>query len=204
MADNVTIIKGTNLLVAEVDGKKMFYTSESEPLRLLDTAWDDLRFPVSGINPLGAGADPTRNPTTGLLEFSASATNVVAFQAQLPHNWREGSMIYPHVHWAPATTNTGNVLWQLEYRMANVHGTLPAGFTTITVLDAGDGVADKHQIAPFAGISMTNMTLSCMVLCKLSRLGADGTDTQTGVAQLLEIDFHYEVDGFGSDEEYTK
>jgi len=37
-------------------------------------------------------------------------------------------------------------------------------------------------------------------------LAADGDalDTFTGVAQLLEVDFHYRVDGFGSVEEYVK
>ena len=99
---------------------------------------------------------------------------------------------------------TGNVLWRLEYKIANIDGTFPAALTPLDVLDAGDGVADKHQMASFASIAMTGYTVSCMLLILLSRIGGDGTDTYTGTAKLNEFDIHYQVDSLGSVEEYTK
>jgi hypothetical protein len=39
-----------------------------------------------------------------------------------------------------------------------------------------------------------------MLVCRLFRNSTDGHDTYTALdAGLLEVDFHYEVDGFGSD-----
>ena len=169
-----------------------------------NTFWDDLKFPAAGINPPGAASDPTRDTTDGRWSLSASAVNIIALQVQMPHGWKEGSAIYPHVHWSPTSTNTGDVKWEMKYKIANVNGTFPGSWTTITVLDAGAGVADAHQIAPFSPINMTGYSLSSMMLVLLSRLGDDVTDTYTAACKLNEFDIHYQIDSFGSDEEYTK
>lgn len=174
---------------------------EVQPIK---TAWDDLRFPAAGINPRGAASDATRNTTDGRLEFSASATNIIAIQAQMPHSWKIGSSISPHIHWTPETTNVGNVLWKIDYQIANINGVFPGIWTTEAVLAAAGGVAAKHLLTEFTDIPMADKTLSCMILILLSRMGADGTDTFTGLAQLNEFDIHYEIDSFGSRQEYVK
>jgi hypothetical protein len=172
---------------------------------LANTFWDDLRFPAAGINPPGAAADPTQDTTDGRLVFSASAENIVAIQAQMPHSWKEGSTISPHIHWSPTSTHTGNVKWQMKYKIANVFEAFPAEWTTVTALQAAAGVSDTHQLTDFDGdITMTGKTLSAMILILISRLGADGADTYTGTVKLNEIDIHYEIDGFGSASEYSR
>jgi hypothetical protein len=173
-------------------------------IQLLDTAWDDLRFPAAGINPPGAASDPVRNTTDGLLEFSASQVNIIAIQAQLPHQWKEGSTLHAHAHWMPINANAGNVVWELKYKVANINEAFPAGWTTVPVTVAASGVAEKHQISNLAEIEMTGKTLSCMVLILLSRLGDNVADTYGSVVKLLEMDIHFEIDGFGSDEEFVK
>jgi len=55
----------------------------SGKILLTNTCWDDLRFPASGINPPGPENAPTRDETDGRLHFSASATNILAIQAQM-------------------------------------------------------------------------------------------------------------------------
>jgi hypothetical protein len=164
----------------------------------LRTFWEDLRFPAVGINPPGAASDPTRDTADGRLVFSASAVNIIALQAQMPHNWKEGSIIVPHIHWSPTSTHTGNVLWRMEYKIASINGVYPGSWTTLNVLDAGDGVADTHQLASFGNVSMTGVTISAILLILISRIGNDGSDTYTGTAKLDEFDIHYQVDGFGS------
>jgi hypothetical protein len=172
---------------------------------LKNTFWEDLRFPASGINPPGAASDPTVDTTDGRLVFSASAENIVAIQVQMPHAWREGSTIHPHIHWSPTSTNTGNVKWQLKYKVANINEVFPAEWTTITALQAGAGVSDTHQIVDFEdNLPMPGKTFSCMLLLLISRLGNDAADTYTGTAKLNEIDIHYEINGFGTSNEYSR
>lgn len=172
--------------------------------------WDDLKFPVAGINPPGAVSDPTRNTSNGLLEFDAAAVNTVAIQAQMPHAWKEGSVIKPHVHWRKKTSGAGDVVWQLEYEWINVGGTFTDTLTPVTVSSPiaatpDDGTPLVHLISSFGEINMSGNRLSTMGVLKLSRLGDDEDDTYAGVAQLLEFDIHFESDQpQGSGEEFTK
>lgn len=192
--DRDTIISSEGNLILDVPNGKII---------IEDTFFDDLRFPAAGINPPGAASDPARDTTDGRLVFSASAVNIIAIQAQMPHNWKQGSTIHPHIHWSPTSTHTGNVLWEVKYKIANVNGVFPGSWTTLTSLDAGAGVADTHQIAGDMDITMTGKKFSCMLLMLVSRLGDDETDTYTGTAKLNEVDIHYEVQGFGTREEYS-
>ena len=172
-----------------------------------DPMWDDLRFPVSSINPVGLSAPPTLNQANGLLEFSASATNTVAIQVQMPHSWQEGSVIVPHVHWRKKTTGTGVVLWQLTYEFVNRGDTFtdsPADVSASVPVGTDDGTALVHHLTSFGNVTMTGKTISCMGLLTLSRLGGDEDDTYDGVAQLLEFDIHYMVDSLGSIQQSAK
>lgn len=179
--------------------------------------WDDLRFPAVGINPIGGGADPTidtADPFMGTLLFSASATNVIAGVAQMPHTWAEGTEIRPHIHWCPVTTNTGNVLWRFSYMIANPYnpadGAAPAQstfattVTSVSTLIASTGVVGQHLLTTFGAITMTGYKISACIPWKLERLGGDGTDSCTGTARLLEFDIHYQIDSYGSRNIATK
>lgn len=176
----------------------------SETLRLYAGVWEDLRFPASGINPPGGASDPARDTDDGRLVFAAAATNIIAIQAQMPHAWREGSAIRPHIHWSPTNTNTGNVLWRLQYKVASANEAFPGEWSTADVLAAGSGTTDMHQLAAFAEIPMTGKKVSSMILLLLSRIGGDVTDTYNADAKLNEFDIHYQVDALGSEAEYVK
>lgn len=166
------------------------------------TTWDDLRFPASGINPPGAVSDPTRDTADGRLVFAGNAENIVAVQAQMPHNWKVGSGIRPHVHWSPTSSATATVQWKLQYKIANVNAAFPSEWASEIITVPPTGVTDQHEIDGFTEIAMTGKTLSCMILILLSRLGNE--DANAATVKLNEFDIHYEIDGLGSQEEYTK
>lgn len=177
-------------------------------------AWDDLRVPVNEVTRLGT-TDPDwvqfkddGGTSVGVyaLAFDGGGTRdeEVMFSVQLPHAWREGSAIYPHVHWSPTDATAGNVRWVLEYTVAAVNGTF-GNTTLIAVNDASDQVAGKHQKAIFAPIDMTGKPLSTMLVCRLMREATDAADTYDGHdALMFEVDFHYEIDRPGSRQQYIK
>jgi hypothetical protein len=176
---------------------------------LTDTTWDDLRFPAQGINPPGAASDPTRSTTTGILEFSGSADNVICGVAQMPHAWKEGSAISPHLHLRFPTSAASNTRWKLEYDIADVGGDFTNNSGTLTdggaITVANPENVKKHVIADFADIAMTGREVSAVVLWKISRLAnSDAADNHTSAVELLEFDIHYEIDSMGSSAEYTK
>lgn len=174
--------------------------------------WDDLRFPAQGLNPPGAVSDPgVDNSSTfmGTLLFDAASTELIAGVAQLPHSWKIGSTISPHIHWCPTNTNTGNVAWRFSYQIAPINSTFPASLTTAGIeVDAADGTANKHQIHGFTDIDMSGYRssggVSIVIVWRIERVGGDASDTYNADARLLEFDIHYQTDGNGSKALFVK
>ena len=169
--------------------------------------WEDLRFPASSINPVGlagGAAIDTTSTYMGTLLFDAAGTEIVVGQAQFPHAKKLDSEIHPHVHWAPTSTNTGNVFWRFEYQVADINGLFPGVYTVLDSVATSSGVVGKHQIDELGTIDTTGFYISAMMIWKLSRIGGDVLDTYTADARLLEFDIHYRLDEIGSTEEYSK
>jgi hypothetical protein len=171
------------------------------------TFWDDLRFPAQGLDPAGLSAPPTvdaADPFMGSLLFSPTLTNVVAGIAQMPHGWRQGTTLHPHIHWCPTTANAGNVAWRFSYQVSDIDGTFPASLTTAGIeVDAADGVQHKHQLHSFTAIDMSGKKISVIIIWKLERV-VGGSDTYPDDARFLELDFHYEIDAVGSQFVFVK
>ena len=122
------------------------------------------------------------------------------FVAQLPHTYKPGTNIRPHVHWTPTNTDTGSVVWGLEYTWQDIDETY--GNTTIaTATDAADGTAYKQQIVGFGDVTGTGMKESSMLVCRVFRDATSGADTYNTDSVLLELDFHFEVNKMGTQDE---
>lgn len=182
--------------------------SDGSP-RLLENAtqWDDLRIAVNSIG-LGPSTNPPQQAAYKggyILAFEDEAVNedIVYFVAQMPHRWKEGTNIIPHLHWVGEDNTAGNVKWAFTYSWANLGDAFPAE-SELTVVDA-NGETDVHNIASIGEISGKDKTLSSMLICSLRRNSTDSEDTLTNKdAYLLEFDIHYQIDSFGSREEYIK
>lgn len=201
-AGGLVLGDGTNNTTIETDGTISHNGTA--------TVWDDLRIQILTRT---AGTTPTfdggfgGNANIFTYNFSDAATKSVYFEVQMPHSWKQGTTIYPHVHWAPEEDNaSGNVCkWQLEYTWVNYQGTFGAS-STYTMNGATDvaNVKWKHYIASGAGISGTGKNISSMLICRLSRIGGDAADNLSGDACLIAFDIHFEKDTEGSRTEYTK
>ena len=182
-----------------INAGAMYYT---------DTYWDDLRVPLSNtrLNPALTEPDFEDNGT-GLFAWGFDAdgdsTEVLNFIAQLPHSYKEGTNIDAHLHWQPETTNTGDVVWKLNYAFASIDSSFSA-VDSFWVVQAGAGVALGHQVVEFGDIDGTDIKISAIIMGNLSRVGDHTEDDFTGIADGLEIDFHYQIDQPGSSNEYSK
>ena len=193
--------------------------NSSKVIRLTDTAWGDLRVPVLSTK-LGGTKDPDftkvlddGDSSQGVFSylFSASTEEELYFMVQMPHAWKQGTALHPHVHWSPVANGSAGqkVSWGLEYSVAEIGPTF--GDTTIIYGDTTTPdetlVADRHYLTELSYISMSSVdSVSTMLVCRVFRdaTGGGGTDDYANDAALLEIDFHYEIDSMGSDSEYTK
>jgi len=134
----------------------------------------------------------------------------VYFSCQLPHTYKEGTDLIPHVHWTPGdrgNEESGNVVaWKLDYSWININGVfLPS--STIDMSDACSGVDDTHELASNETIDGTSKKISSMIICRLYRDSTGDTWVGTTNAQspgLLEFDIHFEIDTLGSRQEIIK
>ena len=178
-----------------------------------DDRWDDIRVPVQSASLLGFSDpdwvqlvnDGASSRGVYALAFDGStAVEEVFVAVQLPHDWKQESAIYPHLHWAPSSAADCNVKWQMEYSFQEIDGVF-GNTTTITVTDSSDSTDRKHLVAEFPAIDMTGVTsVSAMLTFRIFRDPTDGADTCTADAFLLEADVHYIRDARGSILQFSK
>jgi hypothetical protein len=210
-------VKLNTNLVAEADGTLRFDGAA--------TVFDDIMvFPDAtsrgGTHPPvwgGEGTATAFKKNTGgtsqgvfLWMFSATTEQELYFTVQIPHSYKVGSDIFPHIHWTTATgTPSGtDVVWGLEYSAIAIGGSFPvtATLTANSVL-AGIGTptgTGQHLITSLGTISGTNFGISTVLVCRVYRAAANSSDVFANETGLLGIDFHFEKDTEGSRTEFSK
>jgi hypothetical protein len=138
------------------------------------------------------------------LGFDGNATTESLHgSAEVLHGYLEGSDIYFHAHWMPTTANIGEVQWNLEYSWINANGTF-ANPTIITVLQEAGGTAWAHKTAPFPAIDGTGMEHGSAITYRLYRDPTLLNDDYPSDAGLIQIGIHYQVDVYGSRQQFVK
>jgi hypothetical protein len=186
-------------------------TTSSAPYKTDKTFWDDLMFQITTLATGGTPPDPIVFGPSGAVRCyafdGASTLEAVEGAIQLPHRWKVGTAIYPHVHYAPTTANTGTILWQLDYYWLGFNAAASGAPTTIqasTTPAQGSpmGTAWKHMINAFPAITPGVQNISSIIMFRLFR---DPTaDTYPDDVALMGFDVHFEIDSFGSFGEYSK
>lgn len=214
------LVYNTNASITgdDADGVGFYYNSGTTvaPVwtRLVGqtTRWDDLRITMD------RGSDATQidffsgssGPQIWFFRNN-SGVESMSFTVQLPHTWKEGTSIFPHIHWTPKSTATGNVEWNFEYTWANYEPGTPEVFPAVsstTVVSTGPFTAKSHMITALTsgdlGIDGTGKKISSVLICRIWRNSSNAADTYEANAGLLFMDFHILVDGYGSVNKYTK
>lgn len=184
-----------------------------------ETVWDDLRVPLTSVK-LGGSKDPDfakvlddGDSSQGVFAylFSATTEEEVYFAVQIPHSWKHGTQLHPHVHFMPTADGSAGqkVSWGLEYSFCKTGSVFPD--TTILYNDTtyydSDLVEKTHYLTELGEISTEGIdSVSSMLLCRVFRdaTGAGGTDDYASDVALLEFDFHFQMDANGSFKEYVK
>ena len=168
--------------------------------------YDDLKVPVNALKIQGANNQPlwsaigSVNGTLASFHFGPDVMQQLFFVVQVPHGYMPGSALYPHIHWMPATSDAGAVVWGLEYTWASIGSTFD---NTVSVTGTGvvnNSEQNMHKMTHVgSGIDGTGETESSMLICRMYRDGGDAADTFPGDAVLLEVDFHYRVEKIGEE-----
>jgi len=166
------------------------------------TSYTDLLVPVTSTK-VGSNNKPDFDEdNVGYLFPQNDDSEILYFIAQFPHDRNSGTHIYPHVHWDQDADQTP--VFKIDYKFYDNGGDVPASFSTHTIstkvfdYDSGTLAQISRSADYINGSSITG--LSPMIIGKLYR----DDNAYTGDVLVKQLDFHYEVDGFGSNTEYSK
>jgi len=176
------------------------------PQRLsgLGISYEDLRAPATAIKVPGIASDPVYDTARIGYSFLSNKTEILHLIMQIPHEYLEGSTIYPHIHWQPTSANAGNVRWAMDYKWTNIDAVEDTNFTSLEVIFSSQSTLNKHLVSYFPAITGTGKTISSILSIKIYRTGGSGGDTYPDTALLKEFDIHYKIDSFGSAQEKIK
>ena len=189
-----------NYLKIEADGTLEFNGNA--------TVFDDLQVPISTIRLGGASpADEVAYKDGIVLSFDNAVDEFIYFTAQLPHSYKEGSNLVPHIHWTPKVNGSGggaeNVKWDLTYSWSNKNGTIPASSSATITIDVQNDSVDDHLKDNIATLSGSGKEISSLLICSLKRDTAVANN-YADEAYLIGLDFHFEKDTVGSRQILTK
>lgn len=166
-----------------------------------EPAWNDLSFPLTQGRQ-GASSKPEYDYTNlGYLFPQNDTADILYLTFQMPHWWKTGTEIRPHVHWHQSVDL--NVTWKIDYRWTNVGDAVSGTWTTLVMdqLAIDYSLGTIHQISKSAsGIDATGKGISSELQIKLYR----DDNVYTGNALATMFDIHVLCDALGSEQEYVK
>jgi len=170
------------------------------------TVYKDLNVSTAGLVPSGAAAPDLVNFVNGNLLIYAfdggNTTERLYGSIELNHDYKEGSDIELHVHWAPTTAGSGNVRWQMYYQWAN--NTEAFGTPVLLGVTAAASGAWVSTYSSFGTVSGSGKTINSQIVFQIFRTPTDGLDTYTGDAAMITVGVHYQTDTLGSRDRATK
>lgn len=162
--------------------------------------WDDLRSPLTASKQ-GIQDKPDFDYTNiGLLFPQNDAAEQVSIVTQMPHNYAEGTIITPHIHWQQSAATA--VTWKMEYKWFNLDEAVPASFTAleVSVPEFSYVSGDLMQVSNFGDIDGTGKLISSFLLVRIFR--DDNTTSDDVLA--FEFDIHYKKNTKGSRQPFAK
>lgn len=176
-------------------------------IKYLETAkmkyFDDSQVPALTLTRSGTGVPSLDTFKNGTLLYTFTDESVAGnekqlfFSIQLPHRWKEGSNVEPHIHYAPNTNTAGTVRFGLEYVWQSINGVYGATEPIIYV-DADKGsVAFAHKLKSFGSISGAGQTASSVLVGRIFRNSSHANDNYAEKVFILSFDLHIEHDKLG-------
>lgn len=187
---------GRLLTPAEVDGNFQGLDTKTKD------GWADI---VSELYIRDTASSPIGTVYKGgvlLWEFPTEDMREGFANFHIPHAWKPGTMIYPHMHFTTASNASGVVRWGFEYTWARRHDSsgqvkFPATSTIYVDFTIPANSADTHFVceAPQAGgITGTGLEVDAMILMRVFRDGLHANDTFGASVLGITADLHIEVD----------
>lgn len=132
---------------------------------------------------------------------SGALTKELNIGFQIPHSYKEGTDIFPHIHlFVPNDLTGGTIKFYCEYTWTNINQIGVINTTTVNgyiIRSINNGINNNIKLN-FGSISGLNKTISSIFMCRIYRNPADIEDTFESSVWLKSADIHIERDTIGS------
>jgi hypothetical protein len=161
------------------------------------TVFEDLAMSLT-TGKQGATSKPDFDYDSTAYMFPVDSTEVLYLIAQMPHSYKQGSNIYPHVHFKQSKNS--NPSFKIQYKWFNIADTIPAAWSHKTLYTLRETYSSGliHQMSEVTdglAVTGTGKTMSSILLIRLKR---DNSSTYSGDCAAFQFDIHYEKDTNGS------
>lgn len=179
----------------------------NKTFELVESVYRDENFSGFATSPAVSAPDIISwdSGTIDVRAFDGNATTEQLMAgAEIQHDYKQGSDLIFHIHWAPTTAAAGNVKWQIDYTIERDDtGTVASG--SLSAVDAADGTAWVPTRVNIGTVTGTSLLIGDQVGIRLYRDPSDVADTYSDDAALaFTFGYHYEVDTMGSRQIGTK
>jgi len=198
-------VAGGDYTEFEIDGSMEFHGDA--------TVWDDKEGDLLSNQRLNPSAHIALDSAEAAVTFKTTCDtgDYVYMKPQIPHQWKLGSSIYPHVHWWQTTAAQPN--WLVQYRWQR-NGQAKTTVWTDYPLNTNQYTWESGTLIQLTyGAALAppaNYSMSDIIQLRLIRDVANtqgefvGAESSSVDADALSLDFHYEIDTSGSRAQYTK
>lgn len=160
--------------------------------------WDDITADLSAGKAVGANAPTWSTFRDGIsaYEFSAGTMNEIWITFHIKHDYAEGSLVYPHIHWSPNTTSTGVVRWGMEYTVAKGHD--QEAFPSTTTIYLEPNITSNKQYQHIVSEASDDQAFDAfeadtLVLMRIFRDAANAADTFPDTVFAFTADIHFQA-----------
>lgn len=166
------------------------------------TAWDDITVPLVQTKQ-GSTDKPLWVADSGAFKFIADSTEILSGSVEMPHGWKTGSNIHPHIHYIQTSAgDTGYFSLKWKWHSLGNGGMDGAWhYTTLSSMELTYTSGNMQQLLEGAPMDATGKGLSSIIVYELKRKNNGGGLTNMHV---FNLGFHYEIDSFGSRQEIIK
>lgn len=195
------------LLTASGKGAPLTPTEADGNMTLLETrTGEGWRDNIAQIDTRSGGTAPALNLYRDgiyLYEFSADQMQEVFANYHIDHDYKLGTMLYPHLHFTTTSTASGVVRLGFEYTVAKGHqqAKFPATQTLYLNVNVAANSDHLHFVAEVGtgnGIPGTGIEPDTVVLMRIFRDAANVADTFTGTIFAICADLHYECNRYST------
>jgi len=174
---------------------------------LVKPVFDDWQGPLISNQKVNPSSHIVEDPVEASVRFKTTCDldDYVYMNPQMPHTWKIGTNILPHLHWWQTTAAQPN--WLLQYRWQR-NGQLKTTVWTYLPITINvflwttgtlDQITSSEAVTPPAGYSISDI-IQFRVLRDVANVSGEfsGAESSSVDADAMSFDYHHEIDTMGT------